>query len=65
MICNLIETVRGDVLVIIDYLIEDEANKPEILIHQKSLESRGIELQAQAATILTALLGFIVTGDCC
>jgi hypothetical protein len=33
MMCNQIETVRGEVLVIIDYLIEDEANKPKILIH--------------------------------
>ena len=54
MIWNLIGTIGGKVLDIVDDVVEDkdEANKLKFQIQKKLLESKSTELEAQAKIVL-------------
>ena len=59
MIWDLIETIGGKVLDIVDDVVEDKdaANKPKFQIQKQLLESKGMELEAQAKIVLAEAQG--------
>jgi hypothetical protein len=59
MIWNLIGTIGGKVLDIVDDVVEDKdaANKLKFQIQKQLLESKGTELEAQAKIVLAAAQG--------
>jgi hypothetical protein len=59
MIWNLIETIGGKVLDIVDDVVEDKdaANKLKFQIQKQLLESKGMELEAQAKIVLAEAQG--------
>jgi hypothetical protein len=59
MIWNLIGTIGGKVLDIVDDVVEDkdEANKLKFQIQKQLLESKGTELEAQAKIVLAEAQG--------
>ena len=59
MIWNLIGTIGGKVLDIVDDVVEDKdaANKLKFQIQQQLLESKGTELEAQAKIVLAEAQG--------
>ena len=67
MIWNLIGTIGGKVLDIVDDVVEDKdaANKFKFQIQKQLLESKSGELEAQAKIILAEAHGCNATGDRC
>ena len=59
MIWNLIGTIEGKVLDIVDDVVEDKdaANKLKFQIQKQLLESKGTELEAQAKIVLAEAQG--------
>ena len=59
MIWNLIGTIGGKVLDIVDDVVEDKdaANKLKFQIQKQLLESKGMELEAQAKIVLAEAQG--------
>ena len=59
MIWDLIETIGGKVLDIVDDVVEDKdaANKLKFQIQKQLLESKGTELEAQAKIVLAEAQG--------
>jgi hypothetical protein len=59
MIWDLIETIGGKVLDIVDDVVEDKdaANKLKFQIQKQLLESKGMELEAQAKIVLAEAQG--------
>ena len=59
MIWNLIGTIGGEVLDIVDDVVEDkdEANQLKFQIQKKLLESKSTELEAQAKIVLAEAQG--------
>ena len=64
MIWNLIGTIGGKVLDIVDDVVEDKdaANKLKFQIQKQLLESKGTELEAQAKIVLAEAHGSSAIG---